>query len=221
MPTKPLSVAKLELNLAGPVTAGAQTADDLMSATFGIEGPAGDVSSTAFLIAEPRVILCDRYATRLDVIGDGATLIDSNGNSFRTRVIAVDTSYPFGPTVLEAPTHLRAPGLRLAPGPLQLNAAVQVFVAVGTAVGISPGKVTGQGVSTSIAPIPGEISDLVELECFVASGASGAPVVDTTLAVCGFIVAGSTDPKDPRSYAYPAEHWASFVQKSGPREPAK
>jgi hypothetical protein len=221
VPTTPLDTAKLELNLAGPVVAGAQTVDDLMSATFGIEGPAGDVSSTAFLIDEPRVMLCDRYATGLDAVGDAATLVDSNGNSFRTHVIAVDSSYPFGPAVLEAPTHLRAPGLRLAPGPLQLNAAVQVLVAVGAAVGISPGKVTGQGVSRPIAPIRGEISDLVELECFVAPGASGGPVVDTTLSVCGFIIAGSTDPKDPRSYAYPAEHWASFVQKSGPGDPGQ
>jgi hypothetical protein len=219
-PTKPPDARERKPDSPGPVTASAQTVDDLMSATFGIEGPTGDVSSTAFLIAEPRVILCDRYATGLDV-GDAATLVDSHGDSFIVNVVAADSNYPFGPTVLEAPRDLCAPGLRLASGPLQPNAAVQVFVTTGAATGISSGKVTARGVSTSIAPIRGEISDLVELECVVAPGASGAPVVDTTLSVCGFIVAGSTDPKDPRSYAYPAEHWASFVQKSGPRDPAK
>lgn len=220
VPAQPLDAAMLELRSAAPVDAGAQTTDDLMSATFKVEGPGGVSSSTAFLIAEPRVILCDRYASGLDIVGGAANLTDSVGNSFSTRVIAVDSSYPFGPAVLEAPTHLRTPGLRLATGRLPHNAAVQVLVAVGGATGISAGKVTNPSASISIIEV-GDVGDLVELDCFVAPGASGAPVVDATLSVCGFIVASRADQKDPRSFAYPAEQWASFVQKSGPRDPAK
>lgn len=220
VPAQPLDAAMLELRSATPVDAGAQTTDDLMSATFKVEGPGGISSSTAFLIAEPRVILCDRHASGLNSVDGAATLVDSIGSSFRTRVIAVDSTYPFGPTVLEAPTHLRTPGLRLATGQLQLDAAVQVLVAAGGATGISAGTVTNPGASISIIEV-GDVGDLAELDCLVAPGASGAPVVDATLSVCGFIVASSADQKDPRAFAYPAEQWASFVQQSVPGTPGK
>jgi S1-C subfamily serine protease len=62
-----------------------------------------------------------------------------------------------------------------------------------------------------IDPIDGEIRDLIELDCFTAPGASGGPVVDSALSVYGFIVAGSTDPRNPRSYAYPAQYWAAAL----------
>jgi hypothetical protein len=166
------------------------------------------------------MILCDRHASGLNIVDGAATLVDSIGSSFRTRVIAVDANHPFGPTVLEAPTHLRTPGLRLATGQLQLDAAVQVLVAAGGATGISAGTVTNPGASISIIEV-GAVGDLVELDCLVAPGASGAPVVDATLSVCGFIVASSGDQKDPRSFAYPAEQWASFVRHSDPGTPVK
>jgi hypothetical protein len=220
VPTRSLDAAKPELSLAAPVDAGAQTIDDLMSATFGIEGPGGTWSSTAFLIAEPRVILCDRYASGLNIVDGVANLIDSNGSSFSARVIAVNSNYPFGPTVLEAPTHLLGPGLRLATGVLQVSDEVQILVAVGAATGISSGKVTARGLSISITPV-GEVEDLVEVHGLIAPGASGAPVVDSTLSVCGFVVGGGTDTQDPRALAYPAEHWAPFVLQSSPGRPAE
>jgi hypothetical protein len=58
------------------------------------------------------------------------------------------------------------------------------------------------------------VRNLAALECFVAPGASGAPVVDSALTVQGFIVAGSQDPSHPESFAYPAKHWADFVRQS-------
>ena len=38
---------------------GAQTMDDLMSAVFGVVGPGGAPVATAFLLAEPRLIVCN------------------------------------------------------------------------------------------------------------------------------------------------------------------
>ncbi|MEE6138778.1 SIR2 family protein [Mycobacterium sp. 050128] len=215
VPTKPLEAAKLELSSVVIVDAGAQTIDDLTSATFGIAGPDGVLKASAFLLEEPRVILCDRSASDLHIDDGNAILIDSNGNSFSTREIAVNSNSPFGPTVLEAPGHLRAPGLRLATGRLQLGAAVQMLVAAGAVTGISSGRVTALDASIRIAEI-GEVGGLVELDGFVAPGASGAPVVDETLSVCGFVVATNADPEVPRSFAYPPEHWASFVRRSAP-----
>lgn len=210
LPAEPLSVAKLELSSAAPVDGGAQTMDDVMSAILAIEGPGG-VSSTAFLIAEPRVVLCDRYASDRSIVNGVVNLQASQGDWFSTRVIDVNSNHPFGPAVLEAPIGLRAPGLRLANGSLQINDDVQICVAAGAKTGISTGKFRASVESMNIAPI-GAVRDLAELECFVAPGSSGAPVVDAALFVRGFIVAGSVDPQHPRSFAYPAQHWASFVR---------
>ena len=68
-----------------------------------------------------------------------------------------------------------------------------------------------QQIVEGLGRIAGEVRDLAQLECFTAPGSSGAPVVDSTLSVCGFIVAGSTDPRHPISFAYPAQHWASII----------
>jgi SIR2-like domain len=213
LPKEPLDAAKLELGSAAPVGAEAQTMDDLMSATLAIAGPDGIATSTAFLIAEPRVIVCDRFASDPYIVNGAVDVIASSGHRFSTRVIDVDTSHEFGPIVLEAPDALQAPGLRLAAGAVQTNAVVQILVSAGTKTGISTGKVTKARLEPiSIAPIAGRVRNLAELECVVAPGASGAPVVDATPSVCGFIVAGSSDPQDPRSFAYPAQHWASFLE---------
>ncbi|CDO89528.1 hypothetical protein AWC29_13425 [Mycobacterium triplex] len=218
VPRQPSDAAELESRSAETIDAGAQTIDDLMSATFGIAGPDGVLKATAFLLAEPRVILCDRSASDLHVVAGEVILIDSNGDSFSTRAIAVESTSPFGPTVLEAPDHLRTPGLRLATGRLQLGATVQMLVAAGAVTGISSGRVTALDASIRIAEI-GEVAGLAELDGVVAPGASGAPVVDATLSVCGFVVAGSIDPEVAHSFAYPAECWASFVRESASGNP--
>jgi hypothetical protein len=59
------------------------------------------------------------------------------------------------------------------------------------------------------------------LECVVAPGSSGAPVVDDLMAVCGFIVAGSVDPEQPRSFAYTARFWMNLLTKKRPAKPAR
>jgi hypothetical protein len=212
LPEEPLDTVQLELRPSAPIVAGAQTMDDLMSATLQIAGPNGPLS-TAFLIDQPRVIVCDRH-THDPKFGTGPVhLIDSRGHLFKTRVIDVNTDHPFGPAVLEAPIQMQAPGLHLAIDPWRPDEEAQIVVAAGSKTGISSGKVTGLAIAMRIEPIDGEVRDLFELECFVAPGASGAPVVDATMSVRGFIVAGSTDPQYPRSYAYSAEHWASFVRR--------
>lgn len=60
-----------------------------------------------------------------------------------------------------------------------------------------------------VPPIEGTVPNLAGLACVVAPGASGA--LDDTMAVRGFIVAGSRDPQNPWSLAYPAQHWASLL----------
>ena len=83
----------------------------------------------------------------------------------------------------------------------------------GEKTGIATGKAVASTESTvDIAPIRGPVPHLVELEIAVAQGASGAPVVDSSFAVRGFIVAGSTDPNNPVSYMYPASRWAKSLK---------
>ncbi len=207
----PIGITARELSSAGPADAGAQTMDDVTSATLAVQGPAGTVS-TAFLLDEPRVIICDRYSSDAHSVDDAVRVIDTTGNRFSARILASNVNHPFGPTVLNAPAELRMPGLRLNPFPLWVDEEVQVLVAAGANTGISSGKVTASEISSRIEPIDGEVGDLVELECFTAPGSSGAPVVDSSLSVRGFIVAGSMDPENPRSFAYPAQHWASILE---------
>lgn len=224
VPSKRLDAAKLELRSTTPVAAGAQTMDDLMSATMAISGYGGIGTSTAFLLAEPRVIVCDRYASAQHIKGGTAEVIAAGGQRFKTKVLRSGDQHPFGPTILAAPDALQAPGLRLATAPLTAGSLVQILVAAGEKTGISTGTVTKAHLAPmSVPPIDGKVPNLAALECVVAPGASGAPVVDDTLAVCGFIVAGSSDPNDPRSFAYPATHWASLLaeRKSAKRKSAK
>ena len=212
VPAEPLEEAYLESRPAPHTDAGAQTVDDLMSATLQIAGPNG-ASSTAFLVEEPRVIVCDRHSIEAEFPNGVVTVIDSRGHSFSARVIDVNRDHPFGPAVLNVPTEIRTPGLHMGTGPLTAGDKVQILVAVGVKTGISSGTVTAVNAVRTITPIPDEVHDLVELDCITAPGSSGAPVVDSTLSVRGFVVAGSTDPHQPHSYAYPAERWAPFLRR--------
>lgn len=214
MPAKGMDAARLELRSAKPVAPGAQTMDDLMSSTMAISGYGGMATSTAFLLAEPRVIVCDRYASEPHIRNDTAELMTSSGHTFKTKVVRRADGHPFGPTLLAAPDTLQAPGLRLASTPMTAGDVVQVVVAAGEKTGISTGTVTRAHLAPmSVPPLDGKVRNLAALECVVAPGASGAPVVDESMAVCGFIVAGSSDPGDPRSFAYPAAHWAPLLAR--------
>ncbi len=207
-PQRPLQPAQVGLRAPAPVVEGAETLDDVISSVFAVAGPQGTPSSTAFLLARPRVIVCDTFATGA---GDEFTLIARGDRPFKTRVVRINTAHPFGPTLLEAPESLRVPGLRLDAELLQPGEVVTTAVAAGAETGISRGIVT-EGISTSVNIDPiGVVRDLVSLNCLVRPGASGAPVVDSKMSVRGFIVAGSMDESRPVSLMYPTNYWVQFL----------
>ena len=221
VPKSRLDTARLELHSSEPIAAGAQTMDDLMAATLAIAGPDGVATSTAFLLAKPRVIVCDRYASESYVHDGMVEVIATGGHRFEAKVIRSDPRHAFGPTILAAPDALKVPGLRLDAAALRVGESIQVLVAAGEKTGISSGKVKRAELDpVSIAPIEGKVRNLAELACVVAPGASGAPVVDAAMAVRGFIVAGSTDPSDPRSFVYPAKRWAALLSSRKTARPA-
>ena len=212
VPREPLDAARLEIHSSAPLSQGAQTMDDLMSSTFAVSSLGGRAAATAFLLAEPRVIVCDTYASAPSITNGEAELIASGGHRFKARVLRTADDHPFGPTILEPPAALQVPGLRLSRTAVKPGTVVQVLVAAGEKTGISTGTVTLARLDPLvIAPIDGKVRDLAALECVVAPGSSGAPVVNDALAVLGFVVAGSMDANDPRSFFYPAQHWAAFL----------
>jgi hypothetical protein len=195
-----------------------RTLDDFRAAVFGVVGPDGVASSTAFLVQEPRVIVCDRYAAAGAVQGGSLEIAAANGHRHRARVVDGGDAHPFGPLVLEAPAEVKIDGLPLRRGPATVGLTVHVAVAAGNRTGLSDGLVKGTSSTIAIDPLPAPVAGLVPLDCFVAPGSSGAPVVDESMAVAGFVVAGSSDPDEPWSFMYPAEAWAaSLSPRQGPR----
>jgi hypothetical protein len=193
-------------------TPGARTMDDLMASVVSVAGADGTPSSTAFLLAEPRVIVCDTHAVSAFLAkGAELTLIATGGRRLRARVVRTARDHPFGPTLLAAPADLAGPGLALDRARLEAGKNAQAVVAAGEKTGISTAIVREtSGRAVRIEPI-GPVRHLVSLDCFVRPGASGAPVVDADLRVRGFIVAGSSDPDRPISYMYPAAYWGRFA----------
>jgi SIR2-like protein len=201
---------------ATPAAEGGQTLDDVLAAVMSVVGPGGVPSSTVFLVANPRVIVCDAFAVAplLGKVQD-LDLIAADHQRFKARVLRTNRAHPFGPTLLEVPETVKIPGLRLNATLARLGDAVQIAVAAGTKTGISTGAVTGPIDATiPIAPI-GPVRDLTSLNAVVRSGASGAPVVDATMSVRGFIVAGSEDETRPTSFMYPCHRWSKFLSGGG------
>jgi S1-C subfamily serine protease len=198
-----------------PGADGGQTLDDVLASVMSVLLPAGMPSSTAFLLDNPRVILCDALAAA-GLLGTGQelNLLTADQQSFKARVLRTNQAHPFGPMLLEVPDTVKVPGLRLNPDPVRSGDIVQIAVAAGTQTGISTGQVSEIVSSTAIAPI-GQVRDLASLNALVRPGASGAPVVDTAMSVRGFIVAGSQDETRPVSFMYPSEHWSNFVSGGG------
>lgn len=196
----------------------AATTDDLVAATVGIAfGEDADPVGTGFLLADPRVIVTDGY---LAVEGafdpERITLVTSTGHRLATRAIRLFSGHPFAPWVLEAPAGLVARGLRPDAQPLSKGEAVQVAVAAGERTGLASGTVvSGRPGAVQVEPL-GRVPDLVHLRVVVTQGSSGAPVVDDDLAVRGFVAAGSTDPANPDTYAYPAGRWLAGVLTTAP-----
>lgn len=199
---------------ATPVALGgcARTLDDVIAATLAVAGADGRLSATAFLLAEPRVIVCDAFAAGAAVRGGELTLIAADGRRLNARQLNHPSGHPFGPLLFEAPATLRIPGIRLSCEPLGTKTAVQVFVAAGERVGIGAGTVTDVRLPPQeIQPLRQKVRDLVALACHVAPGSSGAPVVDADLAVRGLVVASNANPADPLCFAYPAAAWTKVL----------
>jgi hypothetical protein len=202
---------------AAPVTGA--TFDDLLASIFAVAAPGGEPSCTAFLLQEPRVVVCDAFAAKpLVATGGKLLLIAADGRRYETRALRTNRAHPFGPTLLEAPAGLVAPGLRISSTAMTPGEVVQIAVAAGEKTGVSVGAMTkGIRVTIAIEPV-GRAPDLASMNAVVRPGASGAPVVDQAMAVRGFIVAGSTNEENPTSFMYPCRHWIDFV--TGGRKPS-
>jgi S1-C subfamily serine protease len=188
-----------------------QTLDDVLASVMSVLLPDGMPSSTAFLLANPRVIVCDAFAAAGLLGADRElNLLAADHQRFKARVLRTDRAHPFGPMLLDVPESIKVPGLHLDTGPVRAGEMVQIAVAAGAQTGISTGHVSEKVSRTAIAPI-GQVRNLASLQALVRPGASGAPVVDSAMSVRGFIVAGSQDETRPVSFMYPSEHWSNFV----------
>lgn len=182
--------------------------DDLLASVVAVAGPDGQARSTAFLVAEPHLIVADAFT--VDETAP-VTLLASDGRRFTTRVERINRAHPFGPALLAVPDGFTGPGLRLEASVAAPDDIVQVAVAAGEKTGVSTGAVTtAVDVTVSVDPI-GRVNNLTSIEAFVRPGSSGAPVVDKRMAVRGFIVAGSTNEAKPHSFMYPTHQWIDFV----------
>lgn len=197
---------------APPASQRAQSVDDLMSSV--VKVMLGDTSAcTGFILSNPRVIVSDGFNAQFASGNKPVSIVTSDGQAIKVKTIKLTKSHAFGPWILEAPASVKAPGLMIDAKPVTQGLAIRTGVAVGTGVGVSSGRVrSAKEISAPIAPIPGIVKHLIDLECAVAPGSSGAPVVDSDFKVRGFIVAGKSDA--PESYMYPASRWAAAISGS-------
>ncbi|MBA3440190.1 MAG: SIR2 family protein [Pyrinomonadaceae bacterium] len=196
-----------------------RTIDDLMASVVGlipIDGSWKAPVCTGFVLSEPRLIVTEGFSGNR-FKGDAAKVVTADKRSLDCRIVRRDETHPFAPILFDVPEGLNAPGLRLDASPLTANLAVRVGVAAGERVGISSGSIVEiDEKRLPIAPV-GEIDHLVAVDCVVAPGSAGAPVLDAaSLAVRGYIVAGSTD--KPPSFMYPAYRWADAVRAKPSRQ---
>lgn len=185
------------------------TMDDFMASVVTVLGPGGADSHTGFLLAEPRVIVTDAYSARAQ--GKTSKIsIRAGGRVFELKRIAEDP-HVFGPLIYAAPKDLAVPGLRFDGRPVKKGERVHFAIATGERTGIGSGTVAESHERTiRIEPV-GPVANQVELEAFVAPGACGAPVVDESFAVRGFVTAGSSDASRPTTYMLPARRWKHML----------
>ena len=69
--------------------------DDLNDLDLCRGQPSGMPSSTAFQLAEPRVIVCDRFAVEACITHGKAKLIASGQRRFEARILRADEAHPF------------------------------------------------------------------------------------------------------------------------------
>lgn len=210
-----------------PAVPGAQTMDDLMASVVAIEGPSGEKMCTGFVLAEPRVIVTDGYpissAFPAGIKGPmTVTVVTADGKRYHDAIMHRDPSHPFGAVLIEAFEDVKKfPGFRLSTSRPQAGLAVHIGVAAGERVGVSSGHITiAREQTIDVQPV-GRVPHLIAIDCQVAPGSSGAPVVDAELRVRGYIVAGSDQPP---SFMYPSHRWADrlrTVKARAPRSLAK
>lgn len=185
------------------------TMDDFMASVVTVLGPGGADSHTGFLLADPRVVVTDAYASR--ALGKTAKISIRAGNRVFELKRVAENPHPFGPLVYAAPRDLALPGLRLEGRPVKKGERVHFAIATGERTGIGSGTVKQSREHTvPIAPL-GQVRNMVELEAFVAPGACGAPVVDESFVVRGFVTAGSADASRPITYMLPAKRWRHML----------
>jgi S1-C subfamily serine protease len=194
---------------------GAHTLDDLMASVVAIEGPGGVKMCTGFVLAEPRVIVTDGYPiSSLPAGTDTVTVVTADGKRHHDAIVHRDPTHPFGVVAIEAFEDVKKfPGLRLTTSRPAAGTPVHIGVAAGERVGMSSGHVRDARERTiAVQPI-GRVPHLIAVDCEVAAGSSGAPVVDANLRVRGYIVAGGAEPP---SYMYPSYRWASRLRAIEP-----
>ena len=197
-----------------PVEAGgpksvARTMDDLMASIVAVVGPNGQPSSTGFVLADPPVVVTDAYAAEAGAVNGSMTIQTRDGRRLTAKVVGRH-KHVFGPIILERPADLLVPGLKLNAAPVLLDQSVRIGVAVGDRIGVSSGApVDGVGARVKIEPV-GVVENLVRIRASVAPGSSGAPVVDETFHVRGFIVAGGGE----TALMHPATDWAGALNAS-------
>lgn len=189
----------------------AQTMDDLMTSIVGIAGPDGNPYSTGFILAQPPVIVTDGFSVQYHIHQDQKPIIAYNGRRIKCKVIKKNLTHPFGPFILQVPKQVKALGLRMDTRPLKSNLPVHIAVAAGPRIGVSSGVIDNPNEERlQIDPV-GNVDHLIAIDCVVAPGSSGAPVVDSSFGVRGFIVAGRHD--RPPSHMYPAYRWINMLEQ--------
>jgi hypothetical protein len=209
-PAAPISTRRGVIAEAHAVT-GAETIDDFMASIVALTSADGRVVCTGFVLAEPRVIVTDGYVgnTQHFLQNDRVVVKTLDGEAFTTRVKTLNTAHPFGPLVLDVPDDFEAIGLRLDTGSLTSDMAVRIGVSAGERIGITKGVITSPRVRTQAIAGVGDVPKLATVEATVKPGSSGAPIVDDSFAVRGFIVAGADD--KAKAFMYPASTWASVL----------
>lgn len=191
-------------------TGGAHTVDDLMASVVGLARKDLPAASTGFVLSEPRLIVADGFSGSTHLAQDEVVVISADNRRLRSRVLGRATGHPFAPVLIEVPEELKVPGLRLNAGSFEPNLPVHIGVAAGERVGISSGVIVHPDEQDyQVAPI-GRVEYLVTIDTVTAEGSAGAPVLDSSFAVRGYIVAGGIS--RPPALMYPAHRWATALQ---------
>ena len=166
---------------------------------------------SGFVLAEPRVIVTDGYPIASLYSGQAngptfVTVVTADGKRYNDAIVHRDPSHPFGVVLIEAFEDVKKfPGLRLSTARPKARTPVHIGVAAGERVGVSSGHIQDAREKEINVSSIGRVPHLIAIDCRVAGGSSGAPVVDADLSVRGYIVAGGDKPP---SYMYPSYRWA-------------